>query len=240
MDANASGLFISIEGGDGAGKSTQAALLERRLRAEGWPVLLTHEPGGVPLGDYIRSWVKSEDAPLTPEAELLLFAASRAELVNRVIRPALAQGAVVIADRYADSTTAYQGGARGLSVKSVRAANEIATGGVWPRRTLLLDMPLAEIQRRVQMQFSFDETGRIEPPARVDDPGERRFELLGSDFHRRVAEAYRRLAKAEPERWTVLDGARPVEEVAEDVYARVRELLAGPPPNPNKPAPPPA
>ena len=125
-----SGLFITFEGGEGVGKSTQARLLTERLRAAGRNVVPVHEPGGTPLGEYIRNWVKAQSAPLTSAAELLLFTASRAELVRRVIRPSLNDGAIVIADRYADSTTVYQGYGRQLPLRQVaEAANALATGG---------------------------------------------------------------------------------------------------------------
>lgn len=219
------GVFISFEGGEGVGKSTQADLLAKRLQDEGRRVVPVHEPGGTRLGERIREWVKSENAPLTSEAELLLFAASRAELVSRVIRPALDGGSVVIADRYADSTTVYQGDGRGLPAKTVKAVNEMATGGVWPRLTFLLDMPVDASMPRVRMQASFDEEGRIEPVPRAGDHGERRFESLGGSFHRRVRDGYLRLVKADPERWAVIDASQTVEAVHAIVWERVREAL---------------
>ena len=158
-----SGLFISFEGGEGSGKTTQSDLLVARLEGEGRRVVRLHEAGGTPLGEYIRNWVKAQSAPLTPQAELLLFAASRAELVQRVIRPELDQGAIVIADRYADSTTVYQGNARGLPMDTVEAANAIATAGVWPDATFLLDTPPDTGLRRVRVQTSFDVEGKVEP-----------------------------------------------------------------------------
>ena len=219
------GVFISFEGGEGVGKSTQADLLAKRLQEEGRVVVRVHEPGGTPLGERIREWVKSENAPLTPEAELLLFAASRIELASRVIRPALDGGAVVVADRYADSTTVYQGDARGLNAGDVKAANAIATGGLWPHLTLLLDMPVEESLRRIRAQSSFDEQGRVEPAPRADPDGTRRFEALDAGFHRRVRDGYRRLAKAEPERWAVIDASQAVDAVHAAVWERVREAL---------------
>ena len=220
------GLFISFEGGEGSGKTTQADLLVERLQAEGvGRVVRLHEPGGTPLGEYIRDWVKSQSAPLTPEAELLLFAASRAELVQRVIRPELQQGAVIVADRYADSTTVYQGHARGLPMADVQAANVIAAGGVWPDATFLLDSPPEAGLLRVRVQTSFDVEGRMEPIPRAEESSKRRFEELGAPFHRKVREGYLRLAKAEPARWTVIDARQPIEAVHAQVWQRVQALL---------------
>ncbi len=220
-----SGLFISFEGGEGSGKTTQSDLLVARLEAEGRRVVRLHEPGGTPLGEYIRNWVKAQSAPLTPQAELLLFAASRAELVQRVIRPDLDQGSIVIADRYADSTTVYQGNARGIPMDTVEAANAIATAGVWPDVTFLLDTPPDTGLRRVRVQTSFDVEGRVEPIPRAEDSGKRRFEELGAPFHRKVREGYLQLAKAQPKRWVVLDAREPVESVHAQVWKRVQGLL---------------
>ena len=169
--------------------------------------------------------MKAQGAPLTPQAELLLFVASRAELVQRVIRPELGQGAVVVADRYADSTTVYQGHARGLPMGEVKAANAIATGGVWPDLTFLLDASPEASLRRVGFQTSFDAEGRVEPFPRTEDGGKRRFEQLSPHFHHKVRDGYLRLAKAEPGRWTVIDARQPVEEVHAQVWSRVQELL---------------
>lgn len=220
-----SGLFISFEGGEGSGKTTQSDLLVARLETEGRRLVRLHEPGGTPLGEYIRNWVKAQSAPLTPQAELLLFAASRAELVQRVIRPELDEGSVIIADRYADSTTVYQGNARGLPMDQVEAANAIATAGIWPTLTFLLDTPPDTGLRRVRVQTSFDVEGRMEPIPRVEDSGKRRFEELGALFHRKVRDGYLRLAKAEPRRWVVLDAREPVETVHAQVWERVQRVL---------------
>ena len=222
-----SGLFITFEGGEGSGKTTQSDLLVARLEAEsGHRVVRLHEPGGTPLGEHIRSWVKDQNAPLVLQAELLLFAASRAELVQRVIRPELNQGTIVIADRYADSTTVYQGNARGLPLDEVKAANAIATGGVWPDLTFLLDIPPDASLRRVGVQTAFDMEGRVVPIARTEDSSKRRFEELSTPFHRKVRDGYLQLAKAEPGRWIVLDASQPVETVHAQVWERVQGLLA--------------
>ena len=221
-----SGLFITFEGGEGSGKTTQSDLLLARLQVESHRrVVRLHEPGGTLLGEYIRNWVKAQSAPLMPQAELLLFAASRAELVQRVIRPELAQGTVIIADRYADSTIVYQGYARGLPLDEVHAANAIATGGVWPDLTFLLDTPPGAALRRVRVQTSFDEQGQFDLIPRAEDSGKRRFEELGTSFHRKVRDGYLELAKAEPKRWVVLDASQPVETVHAQVWKRVQGLL---------------
>lgn len=219
-----SGLFITFEGGEGVGKTTQARLLAERLAAEGRRAVSVHEPGGTPLGEYIRNWVKSQSAPLTPEAELLLFTAARAELAQRVIKPALEEGAVVIADRYADSTTVYQGCARGLPADRVRAANDAATDGLWPDLTFLLDAPPEAGMRRVRLQTSFDEAGQVEPIPRAEESGKRRFEELGLAFHRKVREGYLQLAEADPDRWLALDAAQSIEDAQARIWERVKEL----------------
>ncbi len=220
-----SGLFISFEGGEGVGKTTQADLLAKRLQDEGRRVVRVHEPGGTLLGEEIRGWVKSEK-PLTLRAELLLFAAARAELVNRVIRPELDRGTVVIADRYADSTTVYQGDGRRLPHSTVSEANAIATDGLWPRLTMLLDMPAEASLQRVNLQASFDEQGHVgKLTPRADDEGARRFESLEPGFHQRVRNGYRRLAEAEPKRWATLDASQPIEIIHADVYKQVRAVL---------------
>ena len=220
-----SGLFITFEGGEGVGKSTQARLLTDRLRAAGRKVVSVHEPGGTPLGEYIRNWVKAQSAPLTSAAELLLFTASRAELVRRVIRPSLNDGAIVIADRYADSTTVYQGYARGLLRNQVQAANAIAVEGVWPSLTFLLDTPSDTGLRRARVQMSFDEEGRIDPVPRAEDSDMRRFEELSASFHQKVRDGFLGLAKAEPERWVVLDAGQLVDSVHAQVWERVERGL---------------
>ena len=220
-----SGLFITFEGGEGSGKTTQSDMLVARLQAAGRRVVRLHEPGGTPLGERIRGWVKAQNSPLTLQAELLLFVASRAELVQRVIRPELEADSIVIADRYADSTTVYQGHARGLPLKDVRAANAIATGGVWPHLTFLLDIPPDASLRRAGFQMSFDEEGQVEQFPRAEDSGKRRFEELGAAFHRKVRDGYLRLAKAEPARWVVLDASQPVDTVHAQVWDRVQGLL---------------
>ena len=214
------GLFVSFEGGEGSGKTTQAALLVERLVAGSHRVEAVHEPGGTKLGAHLREYLKDTDRPLTPEAELYLFVAARSELVRQVIRPALEAGAVVVADRYADSTTAYQGYGRRLPLRSVRSANQLATASVWPDLTVLLDAPVElGLDRARPAPLDQRHTGR------AGDGQERRFEEAPVAFHRRVRRGYLRLAAAEPERWAVLDASRPVQALAEEVWRLVAERL---------------
>ena len=202
-----SGLLVTFEGGDGAGKSTQARRLRNRLARAGYPVRLVAEPGGTVLGKRLRRLLKFSRQEITPQAELLLFLASRAQLTQEIILPALAQGAIVICDRYADSTAAYQGYGRGLDVERIHRLNAEATQGLRPRLTVLLDAPPEEaLQRRA-------------PEARD------RMERDAETFHERVREGYRELARNEPDRWLVVDAALPRAEVARRVWERVASLL---------------
>ena len=218
-------LFISFEGGDGSGKSTQADMLIERLNGLGVDCLPVHEPGTTPLGLHVRAWVKggARAAGETSDlAELFLFAAARAQLVEEVIEPALAHAeTVVVADRYADSTAAYQGYGRELSLEHVERVNAIATRGVWPDVTFLLDCPPEEGLTRVgafQMKLPFW--------AEVERENEGvRFEAASLDFHRRVRAGYLELAAADPGRWRVVDALRPVQEVYDDVWDAVSERL---------------
>jgi dTMP kinase len=204
-------LFITFEGGEGTGKTTQVELLVKHLEQAGEAVVALREPGGTPLGDYLRAWLKAEDQPLTPEAELLLFAAARAELVRTIIKPALASGIHVVLDRYLDSTTVYQGYGRGLPMAQVRAANNVASGGLKPQVTFLLDAPL-------------DVTlGRTEDR---EDAGGRRFEDEALAFHRRVKAGFRRLAKRNPDRWFTLNAAASADAVHETIWKHIQGLLA--------------
>jgi dTMP kinase len=200
-------LFVTFEGGEGCGKSTQAKLLYRRLDKLALPVLLTHEPGVTPLGRKITRLLKwSQEIPVSPVAELLLFNASRAQLVAGVIRPALEGGTVVVCDRYADSTTAYQGYGRGLDMKTVLAANDTGTLGLVPDLTILLDMPV--------------KAGLARKQGKKD-----RFEQEKAAFHRRVREGYLMLAKAEPSRWLVIDATKSKEAIAGIIWERVSRLI---------------
>jgi dTMP kinase len=200
------GRLIAFEGVEGAGKSTQLELLRRALEGRGREVVVTREPGGTPAGERVRALVLDPEVELHPRAEALLFAAARAELVEEVIRPALERGAVVLSDRYLDSSLAYQGSARGLGVGPVTEVNRFATGGVVPDLVVLLDLdPAAGLARRA---------------------GDRdRIEGQDLDFHRRVRSAFRDLAAADPARFCVIDASAPVPEVAARVQAAVLALL---------------
>lgn len=209
-------LFLSIEGGDGAGKSTQAGLLMTRLKAAGVDALLVHEPGGTEFGEQVRRLVKSASSR-SPMSELFLFEAARAQLVQDVIRPALNAGRVVVTDRYADSSLAYQGYGRGLDLGDVRALNHAATGGLMPDATVLLEITPERALARVD---GSDGSG-----GRADDPDQARFEQEPLEFHRRVAEGFRALASEEPGRWFVVDASASLEGVADKVWAIVSHML---------------
>ena len=225
-------MFISFEGGEGSGKSTQAELLHQRLQMEGFSAILVREPGTTPLGLYLRQRLRREHRKqdsISPIAELLMFGAARAELVAKVLRPALAKHeTVVIADRYADSTTAYQGYGRRLALKFVTLVNELATDETMPDMTFLLDCPpqigLARVAS-VQPSLLADsrESGG---PGRLDDECSRRFEEESLDFHKRVRAGYLKMAKQEPERWLVIDATETVEPIGETVWHAVQERLS--------------
>ncbi|WP_425481708.1 dTMP kinase [Kocuria coralli] len=202
------GLFIALEGGDGAGKSTQIKRLSRALTEAGTSVLTTREPGGSPLGERIRHLVLSpEFAPVDARTEALLFAASRSAHVETVIRPALQRGEVVITDRFLDSSVAYQGAGRGLGAEAVREISMWAVAGLVPDLTVLLDVSEA--------------TGRARRSSREQD----RMEQEPEQFHREVREAFLALASDAPDRYLVLDADAPVPVLAEEILRQVRDLL---------------
>jgi len=203
-------LFITFEGGEGCGKSTQTRLLYRRLHKLAVPVLLTHEPGVTDLGKKITQLLKwSKNIAISPLSELLLFNASRTQLVAEVIRPALDKGIIVICDRYTDSTVAYQSYGRGLDLRMVESVDKISTQGLVPDLTVLLDIPV--------------ERGLERKKGKKPD----RFELENLDFHRRVREGYLKLAKARPERWMIIDGIQSKEEIAAIIWQKVSQFLPG-------------
>lgn len=249
-------MFVSIEGPEGAGKSTLARQIQERLLGAGYRALLTYEPGGTALGRAVRAVVvhghdaarlppggpirdaarapaepdargepgrgagQSPDAaskmgtPLTPRTETLLFCAARAQLVDEVIRPHLQRGGIVICDRYADSTLAYQCYGRGLPLPPVRAVLEFATDGLWPDLTVLLDVDVREGLRRKE---------QIRSSAERD-----RFESQEVEFHERVRQGYRALAAAEPQRWLVVDATMPFDRVLASVWDQIgRRLKVG-------------
>jgi len=191
-------VFITFEGIDRSGKTTQARMLAEAL---GENAVLVREPGGTPAAERIRDLVKEDE--LSPISETLLFSAARADLIERVIRPALMAGKTVIGDRYVDSTVAYQGGARGLGIDRVEELNRWLTGDLWPEVTFLLD---------VDPGMASERAGELD-----------RFEREGESLQRAVAAAYDELAQRHPERYVRLDGTRAPEEVHREVLARVRQ-----------------
>ena len=197
-------MFVTFEGVDGSGKTTQARLLAEELRRQGRDVVETREPGGTALGERIRSLLLDGEA-LAPWSEAALFAAARAELVDQVIRPALAAGAHVVCDRYIDSSLAYQGLARGLGVERVLELNLLATGGLLPDRTFILFVPLDAAAKR-----------RGSNPDRIEREGE--------DFVVRVDRAYRELASVFAQRIVAVDGSQPPDAVADLIRGRIRDL----------------
>ncbi|GAA1520983.1 dTMP kinase [Agromyces terreus] len=203
------GVFITLEGGDGTGKTTQSELLESWLVAQGRAVVRTREPGGTDVGVEVREIVLHHRGDIAPRAEALLYAADRAHHVATLVRPALERGDVVIQDRYIDSSVAYQGAGRVLDPEAVRGLSEWATEGLLPDLTVLLDLDAASARERLDGART-----------RYD-----RLEAEASEFHDRVRSAYLALAAAEPERFLVVDAAQPVEAIAEAVRARVSTLL---------------
>ncbi len=206
-----SGLFVTFEGGEGSGKSTQIERLAARLAARGLDPLRVREPGGTPLGEGVRALLLDPGPVPAPMTEALLLEAARAELVEAVIRPALASGRVVLCDRYDDSTLAYQGAGRGLDDATLRALNRAATGGLRPHLTLLFDLdPETGLARRSRA------------------PGDtNRLDREPLEFHVRVRRRFLELARAEPGRWTVLDASDPAERLEARVWAAVEPRLAG-------------
>ena len=206
------GFLISFEGTEGCGKSTQIKGLAERLEAEGRTVLQTREPGGTPLGESIRHLLQHDESGegMSPESELLLFAASRAQLTRERIAPALAAGQIVLCDRFMDSTTVYQGVARKLAPESVAAINAFAVGDVRPDLTILIDIPAAEGLKRVhrRAQGEFD-----------------RMEREAVEFFDAVRKGYLDLAATEPQRFLVLDGTQAVATLEEQIWHEVKRRL---------------
>ena len=232
-------LFITLEGGEGSGKDTQANILLEHLRKQKkWQVFYAQEPGTTLLGKILRGWLRKQNRPLTmvpeertqlalletssdyslldillgttaPHAELLAFTIARAQLVEDFILPKLSGKNIVICNRYADSTVAYQGYGRGLDLKLVEVANTIATRGLKPDLTILLDLPPEEGLARKWRTAKKDH-----------------FESAELDFHRKVREGYLKLAASEPERWLVIDATQPKEGIARIIWQKVRQLLS--------------
>jgi dTMP kinase len=215
VSAKRGGVFLSFEGGEASGKSLQAERLAGTLRDRGVDVVSVREPGGTPAGERMREiFLHAKDVAMTPESLALLVTASRAQLVREVIRPALGRGAVVIADRYLDSTLAYQGHAGGADIEGLRDLQRFAVGATVPDRTFLLDVPVDVIESRSRRR----EAGR-----RWD-----RFEAEGRAFHERLREGYLRLAALDPARFIVVRGDREEDAVAADILREVDALLATP------------
>jgi dTMP kinase len=205
-------MFITFEGPDGSGKSTQIKLLAEKLQARGRDVLLTREPGGTEIGEQIRHVLHDlKNKAMQPRAELLLYSAARAQLVGQVIRPHLAAGGVVLSDRYFDSTFAYQGYGHGLDLAALKAITLFATGGLTPDLTLLFDIDAETGLRRRQTNAA--EWNRLDDYA--------------LEFHARVRVGYLELLQQEPTRWVKLDAAQNVEMLEAEVWEVVRERMGG-------------
>ncbi len=211
MSIQSTGLFIAFEGGDGAGKSTQAARLSDALESRGLTVLRTREPGGTPIGEKLRSLVLDHGhGTIDARTEALMFAAARAAHAHQVIRPALAQGTVVITDRYVDSSVAYQGVGRGLGAEGVLSLNEWATEGLHPHLTVLLDVDPAHGRRR----------------RTAGDTAEDRLESEPDEFHSAIRHAFLDLAEAAPSSYLVLPAGEEIEALAARILERVESLLS--------------
>jgi dTMP kinase len=212
------GAFITFEGIDGCGKSTQLRLLADKLTARGLPVISTREPGGTPLGKKLRAALLDVSEQVDPLTELLVFAADRAQHVRMHLRPALDQNQVVLSDRYADATVAYQGAGRGFDPKLISEIVELATGGLKPDLTLLFDLSVPESSVRTRRRVARKRTDRLD--------------IEAAEFHTRVRDAYLEIAKREPDRFRVIDARGSVEQTHKAVmeivipFLRDRGLLA--------------
>lgn len=206
------GLFITFEGTEGCGKSTQINALAARLQDQGQQVLQTREPGGTPLGEAVRNLLQHDEAgaDMSPEAELLLFTASRAQLTRERILPAIAKGEIVLCDRFMDSTTVYQGVARQIDTQAVATINRFAVGEARPDLTILIDLP--------------PEVGMARVHARSDGQLDR-IEQEAIEFFQAVRTGYLKLAESEPERFLVLDGSASVEVLEQQIWAAVQPRL---------------
>ena len=202
-------MFITLEGPEGSGKSSQLPDLAEFLRGQGWDVLTTREPGGTPIGDQIRQiLMRLDNQELHPRTEILLFLASRAQLVEQVIKPALREGKLVLSDRFGDSTLAYQGYGHGIDLATLRAMLAFATDNLKPELTLLLDV---DVEIGLQRKRKEDEWNRLDA-----------YELA---FHQRVREGYHELCRQEPERWRVIDAMQPKDAVQFALRQAVMQFL---------------
>jgi len=195
-------MFITLEGPEGSGKSTQIKHLAKRLEEMGYSVITTREPGGTPIGDQIRQvLVRMENKELHPRTEILLFLAARAQLVEQVIKPALQDGKIILCDRYGDSTLAYQGYGHGLDLEQLRRMLDFATDHLKPDLTILLDL---DVKTGLMRKKAEDEWNRLDA-----------YEAL---FHERVRDGYLQLAREEPERWRIVDASQAIDAVQEDLF----------------------
>lgn len=202
-------MFITLEGPEGSGKSTQIRRLAKRLEAMGYPVITTREPGGTPIGDQIRHvLVRLENNELHPRTEILLFLAARAQLVEQLIKPALQDGKIILCDRYGDSTLAYQGYGHGLDLEQLRQMLDFATDHLKPDLTILMDL---DVKTGLMRKKAEDEWNRLDA-----------YEVL---FHERVREGYLNLAHEEPERWQIVDASQGIDAVQEDLFQIILDAL---------------
>jgi len=202
-------MFITLEGPEGSGKSTQIKRLAKRLESMGFPVITTREPGGTPIGDQIRQvLVRMENKELHPRTEILLFLAARAQLVEQLIKPALQDGKIILCDRYGDSTLAYQGYGHGLDLEKLRQMLDFATDHLKPNLTILLDL---DVKLGLMRKKAEDEWNRLDA-----------YEVL---FHERVREGYLNLAREEPNRWRIVDASQGIDAVQEDLLWIILDAL---------------
>jgi dTMP kinase len=200
-------MFITFEGGEGNGKSTQSKILYEKLKGSGKKCILTHEPGGTEVGELICKILKSEHSePISAETELLLFNASRSQLIEQVILPALNDDAIVICDRYTDSTLAYQGYARGLDLETVRKANVLGSHGIVPDLTFFFDMDPKSSFSRIKTKLD-------------------RIEKESLAFHEKVRKGFKAIVKAEPKRFVTIDASRSIEEISEIIWNEVSSRI---------------
>jgi dTMP kinase len=209
--------FVTFEGGDGTGKTTQIHALESYLIARGQPCLMTREPGGTSLGSMIRRvLLEVGDQPIAPSTELFLYLADRAQHVFEIIRPAIEAGKVVLCDRFTDSTLAYQGYGRGLDLQLLRQFNGVANSGVCPDLTFLLDCPV---------QVGLARTANRQARSHADEPREDRFEREKLEFHEKVRAGFLEMARLEPARFRIIDATRSVAEVSLEIKGIIDQAL---------------